>query len=275
MGATVDSSLELVGAYVALFGIKVLMALVILVVGWWLAKRVAEIAQKLMQKRNLDPAVENFVGSLIQYGLLVFVVIAALSQVGIQTASLIAVLGAAGLAIGLALQGSLANFAAGFLIMLLRPFKIGDYIEAAGTAGSVENIQIFNTELKTPDNRKVIIPNSLVTSGNVVNYSAKPTRRVDLGVRISHGDDIDTAKAVMAQLLSEDERILAEPAPNIRVGALGESSIDLIVRPWVKSADYWDVYWDLTEKIKKRLDREGITIPFPQRGVHLYRSEAE
>jgi len=274
METTFENPVELIGAYLALYGVRMLAGFVILAVGWWLAKKVAGAVRKVMKKRHVDPAIENFVGSLVHYGLLVFVVIAALSQVGIQTASFIAVIAAAGLAIGLALQGSLANFAAGFLILLLRPFKLGDYIEAAGTAGTVEKIQIFNTELKTPDNKKVIIPNSQITGSNIINYSANPTRRVDLVIGISYGDDIDKAKAVLTQVVSEDERVLAEPATNIKVSNLGDSSVDLIVRPWVNSEDYWGVYWDLTENIKKRLDQEGITIPFPQRDVNFFQEKS-
>src|SRR5690606_24819702 len=204
----------------------------------------------------------------------IFVIVAALSQVGIQTASLIAVIGAAGLAIGLALQGSLANFAAGFLILLFRPFRAGDYIEAAGTAGTVEKILIFTTELKTPDNKQVIIPNGAITSDNIVNYSANDTRRVDLVVGISYGDDIDKAKAVLRDVVAADSRVLSSPETTIAVSELADSSVNLIGRPRVNTGDYWGVYWDLTEAIKKRLDQEGISIPFPQRDVHFHQQPA-
>lgn len=254
----------------AIYGIKIVLALVIFIVGRWVAKSLSRIAERTMIKRQMDLALQHFISSLVYYGLVIFVLIAALSQVGIQTASLIAVVGAAGLAIGLALQGSLANFAAGFLILMFRPFKIGDYIEAAGTAGTVEKIMIFTTELKTPDNKKVIIPNGAVTSGNIINYSANDTRRVDLVVGVSYGDDIDKVKAALREVVLADQRVLADPPLNIAVSQLADSSVNLIVRPWVATGDYWGVYWDLTEAIKKRLDQEGITIPFPQRDVYMH-----
>jgi len=202
--------------------------------------------------------------------LLVFVVLAALGQLGIQTTSFIAVIGAAGLAIGLALQGSLANFAAGFLMIIFRPFKVGDYIEGAGVAGTVETIQIFTTQLQTPDNKTVIIPNAGLTAGNITNYSAKGTRRVDLVFGIGYGDDIDKARTIMEDILAKDERILKDPAPKIAVVELADSSVNFVVRPWVKSENYWDVYFDTTENIKKSFDAQGISIPFPQRDVHMY-----
>jgi small conductance mechanosensitive channel len=202
--------------------------------------------------------------------LLVFVVLAALGQLGIQTTSFIAVIGAAGLAIGLALQGSLSNFAAGFLMIIFRPFKVGDYIEGAGVAGTVEVIQIFTTQLKTPDNKTVIIPNAALTAGNITNYSAKGTRRVDLVFGIGYGDDIDHAKNVIMDVLAKEERILKDPATTIGVVELADSSVNFAVRPWVKADDYWNVYFNLTENIKKSFDSEGISIPFPQRDVHMY-----
>ncbi len=265
----VDETVQMMTDLTALYGLKIVVALVIFLVGKWLARSVSRLVDNTLGKRQVDPALRYFLSSLVFYGLFVFVIIAALSQVGIQTASLIAVVGAAGLAVGLALQGSLANFAAGFLILLFRPFKAGDYIEAAGTAGTVEKILIFTTELKTPDNKQVIIPNAAITAGNIVNYSARDTRRVDLVIGVSYGDDLDKVKSVLREVVEADERVLKEPAVTIAVSQLGDSSVDLIVRPWVNTADYWPVYWELTEAIKKRLDREGITIPFPQRDVHL------
>jgi small conductance mechanosensitive channel len=196
------------------------------------------------------------------------VIIAALSQVGIQTSSLIAVIGAAGLAIGLALQSSLSNFAAGVMIIAFRPFKVGDVIETAGIVGTVEGIQIFHTLLVTGDNKLVIIPNSSITSGNITNYSAKGIRRVDMTFGISYQDDISAAKAVLSEIIAADARILAEPAPVIAVAALADSSVNLIVRPWVRVDDYWPVYWDVTEAVKLQFDQKRITIPYPQRVVH-------
>lgn len=255
--------------YVTLYGMKAILAIAIFFIGKQIARWLSRVIQSTMVKRQVDPALQHFTSSLVYYALLAFVMIAALSQLGIQTASFVAIVGAAGLAIGLALQGSLANFAAGFLILIFRPFRIGDYIEAAGTAGSVEKIQIFTTELLTPDNKKVIIPNGAITSGNIINYSAMDTRRVDLVVGVSYGDNIDWVKQVLGEVVAADSRVLAEPAVTIAVSALADSSVTIIVRPWVKTSDYWDVYWALTEAIKKRLDMEGITIPFPQREIHV------
>ncbi len=256
--------------FLAIYGLKIIVAIIVLIVGRWIAKLLRGITQKVMTKRKLDSTIVSFVANLIYILLLTFVILAALGQLGIQTTSLIAVIGAAGLAIGLALQGSLANFAAGFLMIIFRPFKVGDYIEGAGVAGTVEEIQIFTTQLKTPDNRTIIIPNAKLTADNITNYTTKETRRVDLVVCIGYGDDIDNAKKVIAGLLAQDERILKNPPSTIGVIELADSSVNFVVRPWVKSADYWNVYFDITENIKKRFDVEGISIPFPQQDVHLY-----
>jgi small conductance mechanosensitive channel len=223
-----------------------------------------------MNKRQVDPTIASFVSNMTYIALLVFVVLAALGQLGIQTTSFIAVIGAAGLAIGLALQGSLSNFAAGFLMIIFRPFKVGDYIEGAGVAGTVEAIQIFTTQLKTPDNKTVIIPNAGLTAGNITNYSAKGTRRVDMVFGIGYGDDIDHAKKVIMDVLAKEERILKDPSTTIGVVELADSSVNFAVRPWVKADDYWNVYFNLTENIKKDFDAQGISIPFPQRDVHMY-----
>ncbi|MCE8018713.1 mechanosensitive ion channel [Halomonas sp. MCCC 1A11036] len=254
----------------AAFAINVVAAVIIFVVGRWVAKILLGITTKGMERAKVDPLLIKFLGNILYTLLLIFVVLAAINRIGIQTASLIAVLGAAGLAVGLALQGSLANFAAGVMVIIFRPYKIGDYVEAGGIAGVVDSVQIFNTELKTPDNKHIIVPNSQMLGGAIVNYSTHPTRRVDLVVSVGHDDDIDTVRRVLEQTLADDSRLLQEPAPTVRMHAMADSSIDWIVRPWVNAADYWDVYWDLTEEIKRRFDREGITIPFPQRDVHLY-----
>ncbi|MCK4233216.1 mechanosensitive ion channel [candidate division WOR-3 bacterium] len=256
--------------FLAIYGLKIIVAIIVFIVGRWLAKLLRGITQKVMTKKKLDPTIVSFAANFIYVLLLMFVILAALGQLGIQTTSLIAVIGAAGLAVGLALQGSLANFAAGFLMIIFRPFKVGDYIEGAGVAGTVEEIQIFTTQLKTPDNKIIIIPNAKLTADNITNYSTKETRRVDLLVCIGYGDDIDNAKKVIAGLLAEDERILKDPPPTIGVVELADSSVNFVVRPWVKSADYWNVHFDVTENIKKRFDAEGISIPFPQQDVHLY-----
>lgn len=264
-----ELQLETVSALISMYAIKVLIALAIFFVGKFIAKRIVKIVQKLMLKSKVDQTLVGFAGNIL-YGLaLAFVVIAALSQLGINTTSLAAVIAAAGLAIGLALQGSLSNLAAGVMIILFRPFKIGDYVEAAGTSGTVEEISIFTTFLKTPDNKSVIVPNGSIISDNIINYSAKPTRRVDLVFGVGYDDDLKTVRKILEKIVKADERILAEPEPVIAVHTLNESSVDFICRPWVSTADYWAVYWDLQEKVKTAFDKEGITIPFPQRDMHI------
>ena len=265
-----EDKAELIQALVLQYGVKVLMALVIFVIGKWVVKRLSAVLEKLMEKNAVDPAIRHFTGSLVYYALLIFVCIAALGQLGIQTASFVAIVGAAGLAVGLALQGSLSNFAAGVLLLIFRPFKVGDFIEAAGTSGVIQNIQIFTTELHTGDNKKVIVPNGRIISGNIINYSANDTRRVDLVFGIGYQDDIDAARAVIESLLAADERVLDEPKPLVAVVALADSSVNFVCRPWVKSSDYWPVHYSLTEAVKKAFDANGISIPFPQRDVHLH-----
>ncbi|MBQ0719878.1 MAG: mechanosensitive ion channel [Gammaproteobacteria bacterium] len=260
--------------WATLYGVKMIVALLIFVIGKWVAKKLSNVTRRLMLSREVDTALVNFMSSMVYYALLIFVVIAALGQVGIQTASFVAIVGAAGLAIGLAMQGSLSNFAAGVLIIIFKPFKIGDFVEMAGTSGVIENIMIFTTEMKTGDNKKVIVPNSSVLGGIITNYSANDTRRVDLIMGIGYSDDIDKAKRVLGELVAADERILKEPAPVIAVSELADSSVNFVVRPWVKSADYWGVYFDLTEAVKKRFDQEGISIPYPQQDIHLHKVES-
>lgn len=251
------------------FVLNFTLAIVILLTGIWLANRAKSISIHFMEKRGLDPLLANFTGSIAHILFVVFVAIASLSQLGIQTTSLIAVLGAAGLAVGLALQGSLSNFASGVIIIALRPFKVGDFVEAGSVSGIVEGIHIFSTAMRTPDNKSVIVPNSSITGNTITNYSARDTRRVDLMFSIAYTDDINTAKQILHRIATEDERVLEEPAPLIAVAELADNSVNLIVRPWVKTEDYWSVYWDMTEKVKLAFDSEGITIPFPQREVHM------
>ena len=252
------------------YGLKVLAALAILLVGRIIAGWGRRLAEKVLERGGTDKIVIGFVGSIVYIGLMVFVVLAALGQLGIQTTSFIAILGAAGLAIGLALQGSLANFASGFLLIIFRPFKVGDFIEAAGVSGSVEAIQIFTTTLKTPDNKAVIVPNSAIYDGNITNYSAKETRRVDLLVGVSYDADLAQVKQILRDIAAKDERVLADPAPVIAVSELADNSVNLVMRMWGKTADYWGIYFDATEAVKLRLDEAGIGIPYPQRDVHLY-----
>ena len=231
--------------------------------------------KKMMQAQDVDVTLQTFVANLVRMVLLVFVIIAAISALGIQTTSFIAILGAAGLAIGLALQGSLSNFASGVLIVMFRPYKVGDFVEAAGISGVVEEVQILTTVLKTGDNKKVIVPNGQIMDSVITNYSANDQRRVDMVVGVSYGDDLDKVRSTLEQLVAADERILDDPACTIAVSALADSSVNFVVRPWVKSADYWGVMFDLTEAIKKRFDKEGISFPFPQRDVHLYKATTD
>ena len=253
-----------------LYGVKVIAAIAIFIIGRWVAKGFQSLTKKLMDKKNVDPTITGFVGNLTYMALLVFVILAALGQLGIQTTSFIAILGAAGLAIGLALQGSLSNFAAGFLMLIFKPFKVGDYIEAAGVDGTVEMIQIFTTTLKTPDNKTIIIPNAGVTNGNIVNYTVKGTRRVDMVFGISYKDDIEKAKQIMADVLGKDDRILKDPPIQIAVSELADSSVNFVVRPWASIENYWGIYFDAMENIKKAFDEAGVSIPYPQRDVHMY-----
>jgi small conductance mechanosensitive channel len=262
-------------ALLTIYGLKVIAAVVVFIVGRWIAKMLTTFSEKIMNKRQVDPTVVSFVANLIYISLLVFVVLAALGQLGIQTTSFIAVIGAAGLAIGLALQGSLSNFAAGFLMIIFRPFKVGDFIEGAGVAGTVEAIHIFTTQLSSPDNKTVIVPNASLTAGNITNYSAKGTRRVDLKFGIGYGDDIDHAKEIIWEVLNKEMRILKDPAPAVMLIELADSSVNFAVRPWVTVSDYWEVYSSLTETIKKSFDAEGISIPFPQRDVHVYQHKEQ
>jgi len=252
------------------FGMKLVAALIIFFVGRWIAKRVQNGLEKAMLKAHVDPVLVTFTVNMTFVALMVFVVLASLGQLGVQTTSFIAVLGAAGLAVGLALQGSLSNFASGVMMIIFRPFKIGDYVEGGGMSGVVRSIHIFTTTLTTPDNKRVIVPNSKMMGDSITNYSAEGTRRVDLTASISYGDSIDKAKSVLTELLAKDPRVLKDPAPFVGVLALAESSVDFAVRPWVKADDYWSVFFDLNEAIKKRFDAEGLSIPFPQRDVHLY-----
>ena len=256
--------------WIILYGLKVIAAIAILVIGWFIAKGIRSIIQHMLRRGNVDETLVSFVASLCYVGIMAFVIIAAIGKLGIHTASFVAILGAAGLAIGLALQGSLANFAAGVLMIIFKPFKVGDYIEGGGVTGVVEEIGIFTTDLKSPDNKKVIVPNAKMTSDKIVNYTVKEIRRVDIVAGVSYGDDLDKVKKVLSEILAKDDRILKDPPPTIGVLELAESSINFAVRPWVKTADYWDVFFATQENIKKQFDAEGICIPFPQQDVHLH-----
>ena len=259
--------------WVTFYGLKIIAAIVILILGRIAAGLARSLVRKVLRKGKVDETLISFLASLTYIGVLAFIVIAAVAQLGVQTASFVAVLGAAGLAVGLALQGSLANFAAGVLMIIFKPFKVGDYVTAGGVSGSVEAIGIFTTELKSPDNRKIIVPNAKVTGDSIVNFSAKEQRRIDMIAGVSYSDDLSKVKQVLEGIMAEDDRILKDPAPTIGLLEMADSSINFAVRPWVKTADYWDVFFATQEKIKQRFDAEGISIPFPQRDVHLYKTE--
>ena len=258
----------------ATHGLKVLAAIAIFIVGRWVAKLVVNIIARGMEKAKVDKTLVKFSKSLCYMLLMTFIIIAVLGTVGVPTASFVAVIGAAGLAVGLALSGSLANFASGVLLIIFKPFKVGDFVEMAGTKGVVQSIQIFNTIINSPDNIKIIIPNGQVTGGNILNYSVNGTRRVDLVVGVSYGDDLKKAKDIISGVLESDPRVLNDPAFTVAVLELADSSVNFVVRPWVKSADYWDVYFGITEDVKNALDKNGITIPFPQRDVHMIQESA-
>ncbi|MEJ2764024.1 small-conductance mechanosensitive channel MscS [Photobacterium sp. MCCC 1A19761] len=255
------------------YGVNILSALLILFIGNIITKMIANGVAKMLRKKQMDDAVVEFLHSLVRYLLFVIVLIAALGRIGVQTASVVAVIGAAGLAIGLALQGSLSNFAAGVLIVAFRPFKSGDYVEVGGVAGSVESIQVFSTVLKTPDNKMVVVPNSAVIGGPITNYSRHQTRRIDYVIGVSYKADLKKTKAVLTRVVAADPRVLQDPKPTIGVVALADSSVNFVVRPWVNTTDYWAVYFDLLQAIKEELDKEGIEIPFPQMDVHLNKVE--
>ena len=265
---------EISSTYIIPWGINLILALAVFIVGRWLANMIVRGVKRLMKRANMDEALIGFLSSILNAILLVVVVIAALEQLGVNTTSVLAVFAAAGLAVGLALKDSLSNFSAGVMLIIFKPFKVGDFVEAAGIAGVVEEIRIFNTQLRTGDNREIIVPNAQIYSGIITNFSARDQRRIDLVIGIGYEDDIRAAKQVLEQLLQSDERILKEPAAVILVSELGESSVDLAVRPWVSSADYWNVRSDLLESIKREFDAKGISIPYPQRDVHIHQTAA-
>ena len=254
----------------ALYGVKIIGALAILIIGRFVVSFITRIIKKLLKKANVDITLVKFITNITKITLMIFVFIAALNTLGVQTASFIAIIGAAGLAVGLALQGSLSNFASGVILIIFRPFKAGDLVEAGGHKGTIREIHIFNTILITLDNKRVIIPNSKITGDSIVNYSVEGYLRVDLTFGISYGDKISKAKPILENILASDTRVLKDPPPTVAVVQLGNSSVDFAVRPYVKVEDYWDVYFDVTEKVKNAFDENGVTIPFPQRDVHLY-----
>ncbi len=252
--------------------INMVLAVVIYVVGSWIAKKLVTLIDTLMTKRGFDESLTRFLHAVIGTLLKFIVCLIAIEQLGIDTTSLLALLGAAGLAVGLALKDSLSNFASGVMLILMKPFKIGDFIEAAGVAAVVEKITVFSTVLKTGDNREIIVPNSQIYGGTITNYSARTTRRVDLTIGIGYDDDIKKARNIMLDIINNDERILKDPEPVIAVGELADSSVNFVVRSWVKSEDYWAVYWYLLETIKTSFDENGVSIPYPQQDVHVHQA---
>ncbi len=268
------NSVETVSDMIGVYALNIAIAIVIFVIGKWVARKIADLCFKLMMKNSkIDETLAKFLDDIIYYILIVVVVLTALKQLGIDTTSFFAILGAAGLAIGLALKDSLGNFASGVMIILFRPFKVGDFINAGGVSGSVEEVTIFNTILKTGDNQTLIVPNGAITGGTITNVNAKPERRVDLVVGIGYDDDIKKAKEVLTSILSADDRILQEKGLTVAVSELADSSVNFVVRAWVKTPDYWAVKFDLTENIKLTFDKEGISIPYPQQDVHHYNND--
>jgi small conductance mechanosensitive channel len=251
---------------------KGFVALLIFLIGKWIARRITNVLIRLMKSRDVDVTLIKFLEGIIYYALLASVVIAAAGQLGIKTTSFLAVLGAASLAIGLALKDSLSNFSSGVMLILFRPFRVGDWVTIGGETGKVEAISVFSTILNTGDNQKKIIPNGAISNATITNITANPTRRVDLVVGIGYDDDIRKAKETLETILAADSRIHKDPAPTVAVSALGASSVDLVVRPWVDTADYWDVFFSLNETIKLTFDEKGISFPFPQQDVHLIQS---
>jgi small conductance mechanosensitive channel len=267
--ADIQGFLTKVNEQAVLYAPKVIAALVTLLIGWWIIKILVAFLKRRMKKSKVDESLMHFLGSLIGIALKVMLLISVISMLGVQMTSFIAVLGAAGLAVGLALQGSLGNFAGGVLILLFKPFKVGDVIDAQGFLGKVDKIQVFNTTLKTPDNKTVIIPNGSLSNGSITNLSTEPTRRVDFVFGIGYDDNFEDAKKVLNEVIKKDKRILKDPAPFVKIGELGDSSVNFTVRVWAKGEDYWDVYFDMYEFVKKEFDKNKISIPYPQRDVHL------
>lgn len=261
---------EQVSGLVIEYGASLLLAILVLIIGLWLIKKIVKTASRTMEKRNVDASLRPFLASIIKALLTIMLVITVASMVGVEMTSFVAVLGAAGLAVGLALQGSLANFAGGVLILLLKPFKVGDFIEANGFSGTVREIQIFYTYITTTSNQEIVIPNGDLSNNAVTNYSFHDTRRIDMTFGIGYDDDIDQAKKILREIVESDSRILKDKGVDIFLEELADSSVNFHVRAWAKSSDFWDIFNNMNEKVKKAFDAAGISIPFPQRDVHLF-----
>ncbi len=249
---------------------NLLAAIAIYIIGKWVARILVRLLNSVMKRANVDETLAKFLKNIAQALLMTFVILMVLARLGIDTLSLTAILGAAGVAIGFALQGSLSNFAAGVMLILFKPIRVGDFVEAGGTSGTVEEITIFNTMMRTGDNKQVIVPNGGIISDNIINYSAKPTRRIDLVIGCGYGDDLRAVKTFLERAVRSDDRILPEPEPVVAVSELGDNSVNFVVRPWVRTSDYWAVLWDLTEQIKLGFDERGFNFPFPSRDVYLH-----
>ncbi len=261
---------EWISEMIVTYGVKILIAAITLLAGLWAISLLSKALSRLMERRNVDVSLRGFLKSLMSISLKAMLFITVIGMAGIQMTSFVAILGAAGLAVGMALSGTLQNFAGGVMILIFKPFKVGDFIEAQGYAGIVSEIQIFITILKTPDNKTILIPNGGLATGSMINYSSEETRRVDFSFGIAYGDSFDQAKSVILKMIAEDVRILNDPAPFVALGSLGDSSVNITVRVWTKTTDYWNVFFDLNEKVYKRFPKEGLNIPFPQMDVHLH-----
>jgi len=265
-----DPNVDYINLYIIPWAFNLVSALIVFVVGRWIAKLVVKALSKVMQRADVDETLVNFLGNVLYVALLIVVIIAALDRLGVNTTSVLAVFATAGLAVGLALKDSLSNFAAGVMLIIFKPFKVGDFVEAGGSAGTVEEIRIFNTIMKTPDNREITVPNGQVYSGTIINVTARDTRRIDLVFGIGYEDDFKKARDLVWEVIRSDERILKDPEPTVVFLELADSSVNFAVRPWVKTSEYWDVRADVLEKVKQAFDNNNISIPFPQRDVHLY-----
>jgi len=258
----------MLNTYVIPWGINIVLAALIYIIGRIVSKIVVSVVRRVLNKAKMDDILVDFVCSILSTALLLFIIIAALDQLGVDTTSLIALLGAAGLAVGLALQGSLQNFASGVMLIVFRPFKMGDFVDAGGVSGTVEKISIFSTMMRTGDNREIIVPNGSIYGGTITNFSARDTRRIDMVFGIGYDDDLKKAQDILRELVNSDDRILKDPETLIAVSELADSSVNFVVRPWVKSSDYWAVKFDLNENVKLAFDEQGISIPYPQMDIH-------
>ncbi|MGK0305799.1 MAG: small conductance mechanosensitive channel [Gammaproteobacteria bacterium] len=272
-GFDTEKMSQLMDTYVIPWGINIVMAIVIYIIGKFIVGILVNVFGKVMARSKYDEMLIDFVKAILKAILMLFVIVASLDELGVNTTSMVAILGAAGLAIGLSLQGSLQNFASGVMLLVFRPFKAGDFIDAGGEMGTVKTISIFTTMMTTGDNKQIIVPNGKIYGGNITNFSANDTRRVDMVVGIGYDSDLKKAKQILNEMVAADERILKDPAPKVAVSELADSSVNFVVRPWVASADYWAVKFDFTEAVKLRFDAEGISIPFPQMDVHVHKND--